>query len=72
MALDPAPLTWLESLSSNSIDSWERLKRVFIDNTDTVLRVPTVGSRSDGPDPIQPESNRSDTGQPMAFLRFSP
>jgi hypothetical protein len=32
MALDPAPLTWLESLSSNSIDSWERLKKVFIDN----------------------------------------
>jgi hypothetical protein len=23
MALDPAPLTWLESLGSNSIDSWE-------------------------------------------------
>jgi hypothetical protein len=32
MALDPAPLTWLESLGSNSIDSWERLKKVFIDN----------------------------------------
>jgi hypothetical protein len=32
MALDPAPLTWLESLSNNSIDSWERLKMVFIDN----------------------------------------
>jgi hypothetical protein len=32
MALDPAPLTWLESLSSNSIDSWERLKKVFINN----------------------------------------
>jgi hypothetical protein len=32
MALDPAPLTWLESLDSNSIDSWERLKKVFIDN----------------------------------------
>jgi hypothetical protein len=32
MALNPAPLTWLESLSSNSIDSWERLKKVFIDN----------------------------------------
>jgi hypothetical protein len=32
MALDPAPLTWLESLSNNSIDSWEWLKRVFIDN----------------------------------------
>jgi hypothetical protein len=32
MALDPAPLTWLESLSNNSIDSWEHLKKVFIDN----------------------------------------
>jgi hypothetical protein len=32
MALDPAPLSWLESLSSNSIDSWKRLKKVFIDN----------------------------------------
>jgi hypothetical protein len=32
MALDPAPLTWLESLSSNSTNSWERLKKVFIDN----------------------------------------
>jgi hypothetical protein len=30
MALDPAPLTWLESLSNNSIDSW--IKKVFIDN----------------------------------------
>jgi hypothetical protein len=32
MALDPASLTWLESLSNNSIYSWERLKKVFIDN----------------------------------------
>jgi hypothetical protein len=32
MALDPALLTWLKSLSNNSIDSWERLKKVFIDN----------------------------------------
>jgi hypothetical protein len=32
MALNPAPLTWLESLSNNSIDSWKRLKKVFIDN----------------------------------------
>jgi hypothetical protein len=32
MALDPAQLTWLESLSNNSIDSWEQLKKVFIDN----------------------------------------
>jgi hypothetical protein len=32
MALEPAPLTWLESLPNNSIDSWEGLKKVFIDN----------------------------------------
>jgi hypothetical protein len=32
MALDLAPLTWLESLSNNSIDSWEHLKKVFINN----------------------------------------
>jgi hypothetical protein len=32
MALDPTPLKWLESLSNNSIDSWEQLKKVFIDN----------------------------------------
>jgi hypothetical protein len=30
--LGPTPLTWLESLSNNSIDSWEQLKKVFIDN----------------------------------------
>jgi hypothetical protein len=30
--LDSAPLTWLESLKENSIDSWEDLKKVFIDN----------------------------------------
>jgi hypothetical protein len=32
MALEPAPLTWLESLPNESIDSWEGLKKVFIDN----------------------------------------
>jgi hypothetical protein len=32
MALDPAPLTWLESLRNNSIDFWEWLKKVIIDN----------------------------------------
>jgi hypothetical protein len=32
MALDPALLTLLESLSNNSINSWQRLKKVFIDN----------------------------------------
>jgi hypothetical protein len=32
MALEPAPLTWLESLANDSIDSWEGLKKVFINN----------------------------------------
>jgi hypothetical protein len=32
MALGPASLTWLEILNNNSIDSWVRLKKVFIDN----------------------------------------
>jgi hypothetical protein len=45
MALDPAPLTWLESLNSNSIDSWERLKKVFIDNFQGVIT--RAGTRHD-------------------------
>ena len=32
MALEPAPLTWLESLVRGSIHSWEDLKKAFIDN----------------------------------------
>ena len=32
MALEPAPLTWLESLARESIHSWEDLKKAFIDN----------------------------------------
>jgi hypothetical protein len=32
VALLFAPLTWLESLKPNSIDSWEDLKRAFINN----------------------------------------
>jgi hypothetical protein len=32
VALEPMPLTWLGSLKPNSIDSWEDLKRAFIDN----------------------------------------
>jgi hypothetical protein len=45
MVLDPAPLTWLESLSNNSIDSWERLKKVFIDNFQGAIA--RVGTRHD-------------------------
>jgi hypothetical protein len=44
MALDPAPLTWLESLSNNSIDSWERLK-FFIDNLQGAIT--RAGTRHD-------------------------
>jgi hypothetical protein len=32
VALESAPLTWPGSLKPNSIDSWENLKRAFIDN----------------------------------------
>jgi hypothetical protein len=32
VALESVPLTWLESLKPNSTDSWEDLKRAFIDN----------------------------------------
>jgi hypothetical protein len=32
VALESAPLTWLESLKPNSIDSWDDLKQAFIDN----------------------------------------
>jgi hypothetical protein len=32
VAQEPAPLTWLESLKTNSIDLWEDLKWAFIDN----------------------------------------
>ena len=32
MALEPAPLTWLESLTRESIHSWDDLKKAFIDN----------------------------------------
>jgi hypothetical protein len=45
MALDPAPLMWLESLSNNSMDSLGRLKEVFIDNFQgTITR---AGTRHD-------------------------
>lgn len=32
MALESAPLTWLENLKRDSIHSWEDLKKLFIDN----------------------------------------
>ena len=32
MALESAPLTWLEILKPNSMHSWEDLKKVFVDN----------------------------------------
>ncbi|CAN6207953.1 unnamed protein product [Urochloa humidicola] len=32
MALDTAPLTWFENLPPRSINSWDRLQRMFIDN----------------------------------------
>ena len=32
MALEHAPLTWLESLARESIHSWDDLEKAFIDN----------------------------------------
>ena len=32
MALESAPLTWLESLRHDAIHSWEDLRKLFIDN----------------------------------------
>ena len=32
MALEPIPLTWIESLARESIHSWDDLKKAFIDN----------------------------------------
>jgi hypothetical protein len=32
VVLESTPLTWLKSLKPNSINSWEDLKRDFIDN----------------------------------------
>jgi hypothetical protein len=32
MALESAPLMWLESLKRDSIHSWEDLKKLFADN----------------------------------------
>jgi hypothetical protein len=32
MALEPAPLTWLEGLPTNTIDTWDDLKKAFFDN----------------------------------------
>ena len=37
MALEPAPLTWLESLARESIHSWDDLKKAFIDNFQGLL-----------------------------------
>jgi hypothetical protein len=32
MALEIAPLTWMDSLRKDSIDSWDALKAVFTNN----------------------------------------
>jgi hypothetical protein len=45
MSLGPALLTWLESLNKTSIDSWEGLKKVFIDNFQGAITL--AGTRHD-------------------------
>jgi hypothetical protein len=45
MALESTPLPWLESLKPGSIDSWEDLKKTFIDNFQgSMIR---IGTRRD-------------------------
>jgi hypothetical protein len=47
VALESAPLTWLDSLKPDSINSWEDLKKTFIDYFQgSMLR---VGTRHDLP-----------------------
>jgi hypothetical protein len=56
VALESAPLTWLESLKPNSIDSWEDLKRDFIDNFQgSMIR---AGTRHDL-SPVKQEMNET-------------
>jgi len=42
MALESAPLTWLESSRHDSINSWEDLKKLFIDNFQGSIHRPTT------------------------------
>jgi hypothetical protein len=45
MALEATPLTWLENLEANSIDSWHALKKAFIDNFQGSFQC--IGNRHD-------------------------
>src|SRR6185436_16173110 len=42
MALESAPLTWLEILRHDSIHSWEDLKKIFIDNFQGSIHCPAT------------------------------
>ena len=42
MALEPAPLTWLEGLKRDTIHSWEDLKALFIDNFQGSIHCPAT------------------------------
>jgi hypothetical protein len=42
MALESAPLTWLEILKKDTIHSWEDLKRIFVDNFQGSIHRPTT------------------------------
>ena len=45
VCMEPAPLTWLESLKPNSIDSWSNLKKDFTSNYAGAMQRP--GNRID-------------------------
>jgi hypothetical protein len=54
--LESTPLTWLESLKPNYIDSWEDLKRASIDNFQgSMIRVGTHHDLSQ----VKPEMNKT-------------
>ena len=70
MALEPAPLTWLESLARESIHSWGDLKKAFINNLQGSLhRVATRHALSmckqeqEPPSPTSPTMTSSTTSR---------
>ena len=66
MVLEPAPLTWLESLKPESIHSWDDLKKVFVDN---FARIPASGGYSPLPCNVQVGAGQDPEVLRQALLR---
>jgi hypothetical protein len=67
MGLESAPLTWLESLKPDTIDSWEDLKKTFIDNFQgSMLR---VGTRHDLLQ-VKQEENETLSSNTMRYFKM--